>query len=48
MSILKTIETKGDNTKIMADCLRFTEQLMTEVHTGSTTESKNNENVENK
>lgn len=27
---LATIETKGENTKIMADCLRYTEQLITE------------------
>lgn len=25
---LLLIETKGENTKIMADCLRYTEQLM--------------------
>ena len=27
---LKTIETKGDNTKIMADCLRFIERMAVE------------------
>lgn len=27
---LSLIETKGENTKIMAECLRFTEQLITE------------------
>ena len=25
---LLLIETKGDNTKIMADCLRYTEQMI--------------------
>lgn len=30
---LKLIETKGDNTIYMADCLRFIEQLMTKVKT---------------
>ena len=28
---LSLIETKGDNTKIMADCLRFIEQIITDV-----------------
>lgn len=28
---LSLIETKGENTKIMAECLRFTEQLIAEV-----------------
>jgi hypothetical protein len=27
---LALIETKGENTKIMADCLRYTEQLINE------------------
>lgn len=27
---LMVIETKGESTKIMADCLRFTEQLIKE------------------
>ena len=27
---LSLIETKGENTKIMAECLRFTEQLIAE------------------
>lgn len=27
---LVTIETKGENTKIMADCLRYLERLITE------------------
>ena len=27
---LKTIETKGEGTKTMADCLRFVEQLLAE------------------
>lgn len=30
---LVLIETKGENTKIMADCLRFTEQLIAEANT---------------
>lgn len=30
---LKLIETKGDNTIYMADCLRFIEQLITKVKT---------------
>lgn len=30
---LKIIETKGENTVYMADCIRFLEQLMTKVKT---------------
>lgn len=30
---LKMIETKGENTVYMADCIRFLEQLMTKVNT---------------
>ena len=29
-NVLALIETKGENTKIMADCLRYTEQLINE------------------
>lgn len=32
---LSLIETKGNNTKIMAECLRFTEQLIAEVEKNS-------------
>lgn len=30
---LSLIETKGENTKIMADCLRFIEQMIQEENT---------------
>lgn len=34
------IETKGESTKIMADCLRFVEQLRDKVREESTTENQ--------
>lgn len=36
---LKTIETKGDDTKTMADCLRFLEQLIATEQTKQSTEA---------
>lgn len=35
---LLTIETRGESTKIMADCLRFIEQLRDKVKEESSTE----------
>lgn len=36
---LATVETKGENTKTMADCLRYIEQMVAE--------EKNNQSTEN-
>lgn len=36
---LATIETKGENTKIMADCLRYMEQLIAKVKANQSSET---------
>ena len=38
-NIMLTIETRGESTKIMADCLRFIEQLRDKVKEESSTEN---------
>lgn len=37
---LVTIETKGESTKTMADCLRYIEQMVTELKTTPRSEEK--------
>lgn len=37
---MSAIETKGENTKIMCDCLRFLEQKIEEVSKSAKTENK--------
>ena len=40
-NVLALIETKGENTKIMADCLRYTEQLINECEILPTNDNSN-------
>lgn len=40
---LSLIETKGENTKIMAECLRFTEQLIAEEQAHAVAPAKTSE-----
>jgi hypothetical protein len=39
---LATIETKGDSTKTMADCLRYVEQLIVEARANQKSENTEN------